>query len=221
MSWSGKGITGAEPQPWQGREQDFSILSALPNMAGTSCGQDGRHTASMASGGQRAPPGWGAELSRLSMKQLPAASPGPPSSQHCPEHSGRGLGHTPHQPRVTLPSPHQAAAPWEQPHPVSPTAGQEAWGRKELLSLPAEQGTMSDNSSFLPPLSWGQPAGTLPAGTGHGGCGAPAGQEGRLCPHRDLPGKAMPHTPAAGDSHHRQLRAEPRSPGSFSWASVW
>lgn len=224
MSRSGKGITGAEPQPWRGRGQDFSVLSAHPGVAGTSSRQGSRHTACRALGGAEGITTVGgsqpaaAELSRLSTKQLPNMSPGTSSSQYCPGHSSRGLGHPPHQPHVTLPSLHQAAAPWERPHPVGPMAGQEAWGRKELLSLPAEHGTMSDNSSFLLTLSLGRPAGTLPVGTGHWGCRAPAGQEGRLCPHSDMRGKVMPHTPAAGDSrHHHQLR----SPGGFLCASVW
>lgn len=108
---------------------------------------------------------------------------------------GTDDNHVPRHPKQPAPpwdlghshaSPTEPCPPsWERPHATSPTAGPESWGRKELLSLPAELGTMSDNSSFLPPLSLGQPASTLPARTGHRGDGAPARQEGRLCPHSD------------------------------------
>lgn len=56
------------------------------------------------------------------------------------------------------------------------------------MSLPAELGTMSGNSSFLPPLSLGWPGSLLGQDTE---CRAPAGQEGCLCPHSDLPVKTM------------------------------
>lgn len=63
-------------------------------------------------------------------------------------------------------------APCHQPH-----SRPEAWGRKELLSLPAGLGTKSVNISFLSLLSVRQPAHTMPAGaqnewslTGQEGC---------------------------------------------------
>lgn len=79
---------------------------------------------------------------------------------------------------------------------------------------------MSVNSSFLPPLLPGAASQHPSCRDGHEGCGAPARQEGCLCPHSDLPGKVMPCTPAAGDSRHHQLRSEPCPPSGFSWTSM-
>lgn len=49
-----------------------------------------------------------------------------------------GRGHLRNQ---AVKHPQQAPAPWEWPRATGLTAGPEAWGRKELLSLPAGLGT--------------------------------------------------------------------------------
>lgn len=82
-------------------------------------------------------------------------------------------------------APHQAAAPWERPRAASPTARPDAWGRKEPLSLPAELGTMSDNSSFL---QGRQPAPVL---RGKGGSRDP-GCAGRMLSTHHRAGRCHP-----------------------------
>jgi len=89
VSRSGKGITWAELQPWPGG-QDFTVLSAHPEMAGTRW----QAHSIQGIGGQSASLGWGAaspqqpqqwaELSWVSVKQPPTTSRGTTSSQHCP-----------------------------------------------------------------------------------------------------------------------------------------